>query len=159
LNGLWRIPILSGAAYPVSSVQWVFLTNPSKTFGQIVDGALGQSVWAQPASLTIDGQNNLYVIDYYEFFVGGTVLSGTCSATWNYALRRVDTTASFVSTIAGKMAIRNKNTPGVVKSMLCTTNLYSQASSFAYSDGNGTTAGLSRSTQSAVSAYLAVSSA
>jgi len=155
LNGIWKIPIGGSSFLPVSSALWIWLTSPAKAYGQIVDGPIGISVWANPSAVNIDGHDNLYILDNYESFTTAGVPFGRTAGLWNYALRRVDTVNGFVSTIVGK-AIRavgptNAATSGSVRAS-------GASSQYSYGDGNGTTAGLSRNPGFDVSAYIAVSS-
>jgi hypothetical protein len=142
LNGLWKIPLPAASALSttVSSSLFQFLTNPSSSKGQLVDGPLSSSLWYQPAALTIDGADNLYVMDQW--------MSGSKPLMYfNYAIRRVSLSAGAVSTVAGKFCI---NTRASIRAP--------DPSSICYSDGNSTQAGISKVQAYTVSAYLAVGS-
>ena len=87
LNKIWAIPILSGGAYPSYSSSWMAIGTG--TAGQLVDGSLDTAQFNLPSSLTIDDQDNLYVVDNYEKTVA--VYKGPTYKYYNNAIRRIDT--------------------------------------------------------------------
>jgi hypothetical protein len=121
----------------------VFLTNPTRGKGQLVDGALNTSLWYRPGALTIDGADNLYVMDHWESVTKSS--SSTSNMHFNYAIRRVSTKNNFVTTMAGKYC-----------TYMHASNTLTNPSAVCYSDGNGTLAGLSKVKRLSVSSYMAV---
>jgi hypothetical protein len=142
LNGLWKIPLPSSSSSSptISSSLFQFLTNPSSSKGQLVDGPLSSSLWYRPAALTIDSADNLYVMD--QWMAGSKPLMY-----FNYAIRRASLSAGVVTTVAGKFCVNSHATVA-----------YPDPSTICYSDGNSTQAGISKVQSYSVSAYLAVGS-
>jgi hypothetical protein len=146
LNGIWKIPITS--VLPVSLSQCTFLnaaSNPSTSYqsGQLFDGPLVTSLWYSPGAVAIDGNDNLYVMDQWA---SPKILSGSrYSQSFNYAIRRVSISTSYVTTIAGKYCFVS----GIA-------NTDSKPSAACYSDGNGTTAGICKTKSETISSYIAV---
>jgi len=151
LNGLWKIPIVDQS---ITSSSYIFMTNPSKAVGQLVDGPLASSLWSQPGTLAIDSGDMLYVIDTWETTTIKTVKESgknMYQLYFNYAIRRVSTLTSTVSTMAGKYCVysvssRNAATSNTAPSTVC------------YSNGNSTQTGLSRSKSNFINSYIAVGS-
>jgi len=152
LNGIWKIPILANAqVYPSPPGGWEFITAPTNAiptdtshFGQLKDGPVSSSLWFRPSSVSIDDHDNLYVIDNYEVIGETDSSTNLAPAMFNYAIRRVDTRNSFVTTIAGKVC------PLVIDP----TN--AKASGPCLNDGNGTVAGICKNVLLSVSSYLSV---
>jgi hypothetical protein len=140
LNGLWKIPIQE---IPPPSSTFIFLTNPSHAKGQLVDGALNASLWYRPGALTIDSADNLYVMDSWDSAVQLT--SSISNMFFNYAVRKVSTQSNHVTTLAGKYC-----------TYLRASTTDTDPSAVCYSDGNSTTAGLSKVKALSVSSFLAV---
>jgi len=149
LNGLWKIPVVSSLPIQISAC--VFLntpsgTNPGNTFasGQLKDGPLSTSQWFSPGAIAIDSHDNLYVMDQWQS--GSSKVRLTYSQGFNSAIRRVSTTHSFVTTLAGRY---------------CFVSGFSAAnpkpSAICYSDGNSTSAGLSKWRSQSISSFIQVS--
>jgi len=119
------------------------MTNPSQAKGQLVDGNLNESLWYRPGAITIDNADNLYVMDSWDSFI--PVTSSTSNIYFNYAIRRVSVVNNYVTTMAGKYC-----------KFLKASNNLANPSSVCYSDGNSTSAGISKVKALTVSSYLAV---
>ena len=150
LNGIWRIPIQSS---PVTTSGSIFLNAPSTTpltgvatSGQLYDGDLATSKWYSPGAVTIDDKDNLYVMD--QWASARRIAGSRYSQSFNYAIRRVSTAYSYVTTIAGKFCY--------VSSI---SNTDPKPSASCYADGNGTVAGISKTKSETISSYLAAGKA
>lgn len=156
LNGIWKIPVLSNAAYPSPSAGWTLLNGNGATgtaklaTGQLVDGTLATSQWFSPGAISIDSQDNLYIIDNYQT----SSLSGsTMTLQTQIGIRRVSTQSSFVTTIAGKFC-RVQYSTSVTNNDPADVCTQSSGVTGYYVNGNGTQTGFSKDPRRSVGGYL-----